>query len=255
MGPLLGSALIFLTSLRVAFLLTFLIVVLTLAVNTIPSLRHNDPVGRISTSKNDPDSPSELMTQITNGRGVGANFYITSCALAAVSSGVLFTFFAPYARSLGISILLIGVVTFVYGFGRFVFYILTTNERIRHSLLRSDKRVRSMIIALVMTSLSSLLISLRDPSGVAYIIAYGIVGVGISIVFAISQAGIIAESSPEKLGRNAGIFESSIGVGACAGPIIGGAISGSSLAVPFIVPPLGFVAFLAVYPLIMRKKR
>ena len=39
-GPLMGSALIFLTSIRDAFLLTFFIMVLTLAVNVYPSLFH-----------------------------------------------------------------------------------------------------------------------------------------------------------------------------------------------------------------------
>ena len=81
-----------------------------------------------------------------------------------------------------------------------------------------------MMIALILTSVSSLLISVRDPSGVYYLIAYGIVGVGISITLAIAQAGIIAESSAGRFGRSAGVFESSIGIGACAGPIIGGDI-------------------------------
>ena len=59
-------------------------------------------------------------------------FYMVTCALAAASSGVLFTFFAPYARSMGISILLVGVITFVFGFGRFLFYVLTVNQRVRY---------------------------------------------------------------------------------------------------------------------------
>ncbi len=142
-GPLLGSALIFLTSLRVAFLLTLVIMGVTLVVNILPSLKH-DRAGKIPVRHFDTVSSSEMVTQTTSGQSLRATFYGASCALAAVSSGVLFTFFAPYARSLGISILLVGVVTFVYGFGRFVFYILTTNERIRYGLLRSDKRARNM---------------------------------------------------------------------------------------------------------------
>ncbi len=105
-----------------------------------------------------------------------------------------------------------------------------------------------MLLALVMTSVSGLFISLKDPSGSIYLVAYAVVGVGISIVLAIGQAGLIAESGADSKGRGAGIFESAIGMGACAGPIIGGAISGSSLAVPFLVPPAGFLIFLAALP-------
>ena len=255
-GPLLGSALIFLTSIQDAFLLTFFIMVLTLAVNVYPSLFHrgetqNDSqFEEVSTSES---NDLEVAQQTTNK--LDMKFYMVACALAAASSGVLFTFFAPYARSMGISILLVGVITFVFGFGRFLFYVLTVNQRVRYMLLRSDRRARNMFLALVMTSISSLLIFLRDPSGIAYLVAYAIVGVGISIVWAIAQTGMIAESSPGKFGRSAGLFESSIGVGACLGPIIGGSISGTSLAIPFLVPPIGFVVFLFLFPLLTRKTR
>ncbi len=106
-----------------------------------------------------------------------------------------------------------------------------------------------------MTSVSSLLISLRDPTAVAYMVAYGIVGVGISIVFAIAQAGIIAESSPDKLGRNAGYSSPQSGLALAPVPLSAERYLDSSLAVPFIVPPIGFVIFLAAYPLLVRKKQ
>lgn len=255
-GPLLGSALIFLTSIHVTFLLTVAIVGVTLFMNIIPSLKERGEKKILEPkAESEPLQIPEIGAWNAGGGRIGMTFYGASCALAAVSSGVLFTFFAPYARSLGMSILLVGVITFVYGFGRFVFYILTTNERVRHAVLRPDRRVKNTLIALAMTSVSSLLISLRDPSGLIYLVAYGIVGVGISIIYAVSQAGMIAESSPGKFGRNAGLFESSIGMGACFGPIIGGAISGSSLSVPFIVPPLGFIVFLAAFPILTRRKK
>jgi len=255
-GPLMGSALIFLTSIRDAFILTVFIMVLTLAVNVYPSLFHrgesqnNTKFSQVSISET-----NELEIDPQINKKLDMKFYMVTSALAAASSGVLFTFFAPYARSMGISILLVGVITFVFGFGRFLFYVLTVNQRVRYSLLRSDRRSRNMFLALAMTSVSSLLIFVRDPSGLAYLVAYAIVGIGISIVYAIAQTGLIAESSPGKFGRNAGLFESSIGVGACLGPIIGGSISATSLAVPFLVPPIGFVIFLFAFPLLTRKAR
>jgi MFS family permease len=257
LGPLIGSAFIFLTSIRDSFFLTVFIMGITSVVNLVPLLKGNDGKKKYSEKlEQRAYSKSEITRLPVNSRGApGYAFYGAACALASVSSGVLFTFFASYGRSIGISILLIGLITFSYGFVRFLFYLLTINEQVRYALLRQDKRVRNMILALAMTSVSSLIVSFRDPTGFSYIAAYGVVGVGISIVFAIAQAGMIAESSPDKYGRSAGLFESSIGFGACFGPIIGGAISGSSLAVPFIVPPIGFVIFLAAFPLITRRSR
>lgn len=254
-GPLLGSFLIFLTSIRVAFLFTLFLMGTTFVLNLIPWLKNDVPEKNNSPASIDMNNTVEMSSlALDSAPKLGSGFYGGACALAAVSSGVLFTFFAPYSRSLGISILLVGVITFVYGFGRFLFYVLTTNEGVRYKILRPDRRARNMLTALVMTSAASLLISFHDPSGLSYLLAYAIVGVGISIVFAISQAGLIVESSQGRFGRGAGIFESSIGVGACAGPIIGGAISGSSLSVPFIVPFLGFLVFLAAFPVLTRRR-
>jgi MFS family permease len=254
-GPLLGSALIFFASIRIAFLLTVLIMGVTLAVNLVPLIRHEGEIkhSKLQIEHNAIEIQKTDSRPTNNTPSVGSMFYVVSIALGAVSNGVLFTFFAPYARSLGISILLVGVITFVFGFGRFLFYVLSTNDRVRHAILRPDRRIRNMMVALALASVSSLLVSIRDPSGMLYLVAYGVVGVGISIIYAIGQAGIIVESAPGKFGRSAGLFESSIGIGACAGPIIGGAISGSSLAVPFLVPPCGFLIFLLLFPLITRK--
>jgi MFS family permease len=258
LGPLLGSALIFLTSIRDAFLLTVFLMGATLVFNLVPYLKHEDQNGsypqtfQSNRTESHPVADVEPLSVVKAPAGVA--FYSAALALAAVSWGVLYTFFAPYARSLGISILLIGVITFAFGSGRFFFYVLSINEQVRHTVLRRDKRVRNMLLALMMSSVTSLLISLRDPSGMAYLVAYAVVGMGASIVMAIAQVGIIAESNTGKYGRSAGIFESAIGIGACMGPIIGGAISGTSLAVPFLVPPIGFVIFLAALPVLNRRQ-
>ncbi|MGI0081538.1 MAG: hypothetical protein ACRECH_18205, partial [Nitrososphaerales archaeon] len=44
-----------------------------------------------------------------------------------------------------------------------------------------------------------------------------------------------------QMGTRAGVFESVVGLGSAAGPIIAGAISSSSLGLAFLVPPAGFV--------------
>lgn len=110
-----------------------------------------------------------------------------------------------------------------------------------------------MLVALVVMSLSSLLIMIHDSSGLIYSAAYAIVGAGYSVVYAVSQAVLVAEASPEKAGKGAGLFESSIGVGASIGPILAGSISGGSLTMPFLLPSISLVVVLVLLPFISRK--
>ncbi|MDA4111440.1 MAG: MFS transporter [Thaumarchaeota archaeon] len=260
LGPLVGSALIFFTSIEDAFFATMLILLLSAAVNIRPLLVS----GRRALQEDNIPSGDRNQEEIIGAQNldrdedkpkIGSVFYMASLSLAAVTSGVLFTFFAPYAKSIGLSILAVGVITFIFGLGRFIAYVATVNESVRHLLLRGDKRARNMVLAVSLTAISSLILIIRDPSGIAYLVAYGIAGAGMSVVFGIAQAGMIAEASRGKFGRNAGLYESSIGIGACLGPIVGGSISGNSIAIPFIVPFLGFVVYLASLPIIARKKR
>ena len=261
LGPLLGSALIFFTSIQYAFLGTVFILLVSASVNIYPILVK----GRAAIEGKYPASsklvhPKTIQAagqhQLASGNPpLGLAFYMTSCTLSAVASGVLFTFFAPYARFIGLSILAVGGITFVFGLGRFLTYVLTVNESVRHVLLRNDRRVTNMIIALSFTTATSLVMLLRDPSGISYFIAYALSGAGMSIVYGISQAGMIAEAPKANYGRNAGMFESSIGLGASTGPILAGAISGNSIFLPFIVPFLGLILYLVLLPLITRRAR
>jgi MFS family permease len=257
-GPIVGSALIFLTTIQDAFFATVLILLVSAAVNIYPILVSGSLALRVTDRTEETlivqKETFEPVVQRAKSR-VGTIFYMTSCSLAAVSSGVLFTFFAPFAKSIGLSILMVGAVTFVFGLGRFITYVLTVNESVRHLLLRSDRRLRNMVIALVCTTATSLVVIFRDPTGISYLVAYAIAGAGISVVFGISQAGMIAEATTGNYGRNAGLFESSIGLGACLGPIIAGSISGNSIAIPFAVPFLGLVLYLLSVPLTTRRPR
>ena len=249
LGPLVGSALIFLVSIRFAFVVTSVILLGTLVMNLISIRSKSVPEVRPKPEHHARIGEGSI---ITNSR-IGASFYLISTALAAVSSGVLFTFFSPYARSIGISILLIGVVTFVYGGARFFVYMLTARDGFRNFLLNPSNRKKNMLVALVVMSLSSLLIMIHDSSGLIYSAAYAIVGAGYSVVYAVSQAVLVAEASPEKAGKGAGLFESSIGVGASIGPILAGSISGGSLTMPFLLPSISLVVVLVLLPFISRK--
>ncbi len=99
-GPLLGAALIFLTSIRVAFLLTVFILAATFLLNFLPWFKHRKEI-KVGQSFQS-EEITVLVTEMENRGGkLRTVFYAGALALAAVSSGVLFTFFAPYARILG----------------------------------------------------------------------------------------------------------------------------------------------------------
>jgi MFS family permease len=247
-GPLLGAALIFFSTIREAFLITSAIMVATLVLNVIPLITKKRELVFANPKPVEP-------TVLNQGAKLGARFYISATMLAAVSSGVLYTFAS--SKSGNISILIIGVATFMFGFARFFVYILTVNERFRSLLLEVRNRATKIVVSLVVLSLSSLLLLIDNASGIIYVVAYGIAGASYSIVYAVSQAAMIAEAHPERVGRGAGMFESSIGAGQFFGPIAGGVVGtflGNSLSAPFLVPSLSLVVFLLLTPVIMRKK-
>lgn len=246
-GPLLGSAIIFVSTIRESFIVSSAIMGLTLALNLAPLImKHENPTSIVRSS---PISP-----HIQKPR-YGARLYVPSMILAAVSVGVLYTFLPEYAKSIHISILLVGVATFMFGFTRFLVYLLTVREGFRATLLYSKNRARNVIISLVIMSSCSLIMLIRDPSGLLYVLSYAIAGACYSVVYSVSQTSMIAEAMPEKVGRGAGMFESSIGIGQFFGPIIGGVIPGESFSIPFVVPSLSLVFFLIGLPIFLRRIR
>src|SRR5208283_215899 len=98
---------------------------------------------------------------------------------------------------------------------------------------------RNVLVSISVVSLSSLLITLPHQSSTGiYLISFAIAGAGYSIVYSISQVAILAETSPERMGTAAGLFESSIGLGGAAGPVIAGVISGNNLSNSFLAPSI-----------------
>ena len=245
-GPLIGSIIVFVSTIREAFVVSSAVMIVTLLLNLAPIVlkRSKDVVVMRTTPISD---------HVQTPR-YGAKLYVPSMILAAITVGVLYTFLPEYAKSIHVSILLVGVATFTFGFARFLVYLLTTKERLRASLLHSRNRARNVVISLVIMSLSSLLMFVNDSSGLVYVAAAAIGGACFSVVYAVSQASIIAEAAPEKVGRSAGMFESSIGIGQSLGPVIGGAIAMGSYSTPFVVPSLSLVVFLVALPLLVRRR-
>jgi len=247
-GPLIGSFLVLALSLRLVFLsAAMLLIGITLA-NFLPILLNRKapekPQGEVQSGLNSTalngeqtDGPS-IFDERQNGRKVSWVFYFIAMALCAVSSGILLTFFPPYVKSLGLSILLIGAAPAVYGGVRFLVYLLTVRNGFRYFLLRRETRARNTLALLAMLSLSSLLLTIPDKSGVIFCVSFGIVGAGYSGIYYISQVAMLAEARSERMGAGAGLFESAIGVGAATGPVAAGIFSGSSPTAPFLVPSL-----------------
>ena len=246
-GPLLGAVLVFISTIRDAFVVTSAIMIATVVLNLFPIVtRRRDTFTVINQSK---------PVEVHQDARLGVKFYMSSTVLAAVSSGVLYTFAS--SKSIGVSVLVIGVATFMFGFARFLVYVVTVRQRFRLLILDVRNRTRNIVVSLAILSASSLLVLVHDSSGVVYVIAYGIAGASYSMVYAVSQAAMIAEAQPEKVGRGAGMFESSIGIGQFFGPVIagfGGLISGNSYSTPFLVPSLGLVVFLIALPIIARRR-
>ncbi|MGA2873975.1 MAG: MFS transporter [Nitrososphaerales archaeon] len=249
-GPLVGFAVIFFSTLRVAFVITSILMLATLILNVgalIKKQSHTLIVQGLQST--------ETVSSAEPDTRFGAKFFLPSMALAAVSSGVMYTFLASYAKSIGVSINLVWIATFMFAFARFLMYVLTMREKFRSLILDRGNRARNTVISLVILSLSGLLVLIHDPSGAVFIVAYAIGGVCYSVVYLLSQTAMIADANPLKVGRSAGLFESSIGMGQFFGPAIGGAIAGSSLSTPFVFPSLSLVVFLVAIPLIVKNRK
>jgi MFS family permease len=266
LGPIVGAVLVFYTSIQFAFFVTALILLVVLFVNLFPILFahgnkrrsrvrkeeevQGNPLSQASKPNADTFQPELKGNGSGNGRTETKKFYILTTALAATSPAILYTFFPPYAESIGISVLSIGVITFMLAGGRFAMYLASTNNRIRQRILKQDARKRTIVASLGLGALSSLLLAIPDKTGVLYYVAFALVGIGYSMTFAIAQVTLIVETNPKQMGRGAGLFESSIGVGGTVGPIVSGLVSHGSLIIPFLVPAFGFAMTLSAISLL-----
>jgi MFS family permease len=256
LGPLIGTLLVSIYSYRIAFLtcgILFAILIVLSAMGLIrkksDSISATDSSGRIET-KAPQISLSLSIRKILFSGDRKQNFRVWTClvatSLSALTSAVFFTFFGPYATSLSLGVILIGAITTTYGGVRFFTYIIFAKDSLRERLFNPSKRNRNVLTFASIASLPSLILIIRDHTGIAYFVSFALFAIGYSIVYMLSQGTLIAEASHEHMGAGAGLFESSIGLGGVIGPIVAGAISSSSLSISFIVPTvgLGFVLIL-----------
>lgn len=266
LGPGLGTLLVTAFSYRTAFLASGALLVVPIILNGVMFLRErgatprDSPEHAITSSGERPTLSSSIRGVFSYG-GEGRSFAVwsslTLMALATATSAVFFTFFGPYATSIGLTVVLVGAATSIFGVVRFFTYIALAKQSLTLKLLDGRVRLRNLVVFACLGSLSSLLFLIRDPTGAVYFVSFALFAIGNSAVYAMSQTTLIAETALEQRGAGAGLFESSIGVGGMIGPIAAGAVSSGSLSTAFAVPPVILVialGFLYVMSKVERRR-
>ncbi len=136
----------------------------------------------------------------------------------SITLGVLLTLFPAYARGLGISPLLIGILFTSFWLGRIVSFLYAGQL--------SDKLGRETILlpALVGIAMTTLLIGLVKDFWILLVIIL-ITGISTGAIFPVSIALIADVTLPSKRGMAMGLFEASSGLGMFTGSITGGILA------------------------------
>lgn len=256
LGPAIGTLLVTTYSYRSAFLgcgLLFAIPALLNGAAFLKGRRVPSPSSNFDGSRSRQEgfptlfSSARAMLVSRDGR---RNFRVwtsfITMSLSAMASGILFTFFGPYATSLGVTVPVVGAVTTSFGVVRFAVYVALARGSLRQRLLVVENRSRNLVVLASLAALSTLLLLVRDPTAVFYFLSFTLFAAGFSLVYTLSQTTLIAETMPEQRGAGAGLFECSIGLGGMVGPIIAGSVSSSSLGLAFGVPVAGLAVTLGL---------
>ena len=247
-SPVVGGVLATVGSIRSVFYFTTALFALGLVMNVFFFLASD---GRDSRNSSVIFSAPDKRTH----RPKDMSFYFLAVAIGALSTATLLTFFPPFAKVSGISVLAIGVITTAYGFTRFVFYTLTTRANFRMKVLEERHRIRNTVISLGIIAGSSLFLMLGDSTGSSSFLLFALIGVAYSASNTIGQAAIIGDSHLSNIGAAAGTFESAIGIGAFLGPIIAGIATSNTHISPFELPLFGFVLVVIPYFIAVRRRR
>ena len=189
---------------------------------------------------------AERVAPVTKGR-LTQSIWALVVVMIFVSAvrGVLFTFYPPLAESRGASYLIVGVVGFSFGGARAAAFAVTTRDAFRRFFLNERTMTTALVGAMAVCAVAGLLPILGRDTLLLGLLAFVIAGMGNSLAMMICQVELITRADSGKRGGAAGLFESSIGIGAALGPILSGLVPGSSLSTPFLIVPLGFVAALS----------
>ncbi|MGI0084202.1 MAG: MFS transporter, partial [Nitrososphaerales archaeon] len=248
LGPLVGALLIFSVSIRTTFLITAGILLATLLVN-LPKVRtsknrlERKEINLVDGRGHNPKDLRQTLVRLISKNRV----LITTNVVVAMSVSTLLTFFPPYANSIGVSILMIGVLTFSFTASRFITYLIVLRENVRRRIISIESRNRTALVAMGCASISGVFLAFRTFGSASYFLGFVLLGSSFAVVTTIIQVAMIVEAPPSQMGAGAGFVESAIGIGSFLGPVIAGLVSGGSFLVPFFVP---LVIFLLVLPVL-----
>ncbi len=169
---------------------------------------------------------------------------LASIFLFSSVDGILLTLFPAYAVQLEISAFNIGLMVFAFGVTR-----VATFSQSNRLELKIGKTGMFLLSSLIFSA-GSLLIAF-STSFLIFAFCFALLGVGAALSYAASITLILGRWEASR-GRAAGIFESLIGFGYFAGPLIGGIVAERSITAPYI---FGFFLSMAVFfvQLLLRK--
>jgi MFS family permease len=160
---------------------------------------------------------------------------IASIFLFSSVEGIALTLFPAYASELEISALNIGWIVFAFGAARVVTF--SQSNRLESKIGKTGL----FLLGSFFLGVASLLTALSSTFPL-YVLCFTFLGVGGGLAYAASITLVLGRWETSR-GRAAGLFESLLGFGYFAGPLIGGIVSVFSITAPYL---FGFVLSLAV---------
>jgi MFS family permease len=235
-GPLIAGILTTLESIHYVFYFTSAVAASGIVVNAI--FYNFEPGRRQEPLENEikETTTSKEKSNASSGRQSRLVFYVFAIIVSAVTIGTTLTFFGPFARSLGISAFVIGVVSAAYGFARFVFFTLAVRDRFRSLILHPKHKDRIIVVLLALISALGTSLLVKDNVGGFYFVIFLAIGSCYAVLITIIQVSIVADAPRSGTGAAAGVFESSLGLGVFMGPIVAGAVAEYLSISPFLVP-------------------
>lgn len=242
-GPLIAGFLASLGSIRYVFYLTTLVA----ASGAILNLAFYNVDTETVSDSSEPDQKIEPKQSSAPPNKGDLRRYFLAVVVAAMAVGTTLTFFGPYARSVGMPIFILGLVSAGYGFGRFVFFLLSVSGRFRSKLLHPQFKDTLIVCLLILISTLCVSFLLGDRIGGISFLAFLVIGSSYAVVVTIVQAITVAEAPASQTGAIAGMLESSVGIGTFFGPVLAGALAKYLLISPFYVPIFPTIFFIVAF--------
>jgi len=226
-GPVIGGSLITAFSIKAPFvfalLLSTIFCILSLIIIVEPAKNNKHDVQANLT----PEKTSNKHYPLVSG--------LLSIFLFSSVDGIILSLFPAYATKLAISPFNIGWIVFTFGAARVI--IFSQANKVEAKIGKTGM----LLFGTLLLGAASLLTVFSNTFS-QYVICFAFYGSGTGFAYAASIAIVLGRWETTR-GHAAGIFESIIGFGYFAGPLIGGALSTFSDVAPYY---FGFALSLAV---------